>query len=184
MEPIRLLTCRIENQLLALPLDQVREVIRNIPVSSVASWTGLLHGIINVRGMVVPVLDLRILLGQEKAQNTRRTRIVLVDMLGRITGLVVDQVDDIVPLSQEQIVPSSALAGEKKSAILVGVAKVDNRLYLMLDIKQLIHEEERNLFRDLCLHLSQQANPIPPSMGEGALASTTVNTKQPPKKKE
>lgn len=159
MDPIRLITFRVGNQLLAIPIDQVREVIRHRPVSPAASWTGLLHGIINVRGLVMPVLDLRKLLGDEEPAATGKSRIIIVEMLGRSAGLVVDQVNDIIPLESGQMVPKSALALGKESAMLVGVAKVGKDLYLVIDVQQLIHEEERNLFRDICFRLNQDSAP-------------------------
>lgn len=157
MDQVRLITFCVGTQLLAIPLDQVREVIRNVPVASAAAWTGLLHGIINVRGKVIPVLDLRKLLAVSEPQNTRRTRIIIVEMLGRLAGLVVDQVNDIVPLKQEQVVSKSAISLGRESALLIGVANVEETMYLVIDVHQLIHEEERNLFRDLCFHLNQNA---------------------------
>lgn len=155
MDPISLITFQVGKQLLALPIDQVREVIRNTPISSIANWTGLLHGIINIRSKVIPILDLRLLLGEGEPQNTRKTRIILVEMLSRMVGLVVDQVDDIAPLTKEQLVPLSSISIERQSSILVGVAKIDQRLYLVLDVEELVHEEERNLFQDICLRLNR-----------------------------
>lgn len=160
MEPVRMITFRVGSQLLALPLDQVREVIRHVPVAPAAPWTGLLHGIIHLRDKVVPILDLRQLFGDAQPQTTRKTRIILAEILERLVGLIVDQVDDIVPLAREQLVPMTSLPLEKKSAILVGVANVDNQPYLVLDVKQLIHQEERDRFRDICLRLNQAKETI------------------------
>lgn len=156
MDSISLITFCLGNQLLAIPIDQVREVIRNVPVSSVASWTGLLHGIINVRGIVMPVLDLRTLLGEANPTNTSKTRIIIVDMLGKLAGLIVDQVHDIISLKQNQMVPRSVISMGKESAILVAVAKIEEQLYLVIDVQQLVHEEERNLFCDICLRLKRE----------------------------
>jgi purine-binding chemotaxis protein CheW len=159
MEAVRMITFRVGSQLLAVPLDQVREVIRYVPVAPAAAWTGLLHGIIHLRDKVVPILDLRQMFGTGQQQASRRTRIIVAEILGRLAGLVVDQVDDIVPLNQEQLIPLSSLPVEKKSAILVAVAKVENQTYLVLDVKELIHQEEREHFCDICLQLNQAVQP-------------------------
>ncbi len=152
---ISLLTFKISQQRLALPIDKVREVIRNIPVSPAPSWTGLLHGIIHIRGVVIPVMDLRIVLGTEQPIDTTKTRIIIVEMLERSAGFIVDEVDDIVPLKQEQLIPLSSLSWEKKTAVLVGVAQMEDHIYLVLDIDYLIREEERKVFRELCLKLRE-----------------------------
>ena len=160
MEPVSLITFRVADQNLAIPIDQVREVIRNVKISPAASWTGLMHGIINLRGTVVPILDLRLLLGEKNSisseEEKRKLRIIVVEMLDRVAGLVVDQVEDIVPLTREQLVPISMISPEIKSALLIGVAKIEDRLYLVLDIAQLIHEEERNLFKEVCMRLNKE----------------------------
>ncbi|NUM35672.1 MAG: purine-binding chemotaxis protein CheW [Candidatus Brocadiae bacterium] len=156
--PISLLTFRISQQRLALPIDKVREVIRNVPVMPAPAWTGLLHGIIHIRGMVIPVMDLRLVLGSEPSIDTSKTRIVIVEMLERSAGFIVDEVDDIIPLKQEQLIPLSSLSWEKKTAVLVGIAQIEEQIYLVLDMDYLIREEERKVFQELCLKLQQ--NPM------------------------
>lgn len=160
MSKVRLITFRVENQFLAIPIDKVKEVIRNVTIFPSPQWTGLLHGIINLRGMVIPILDLRRILSKQKAENTRRTRIILVEMLDRTAGLIVDQVNDIVPLTKEQMVPLSSIALENKTATLVGVAKLEEQLYLVLDVDQLIHDEEHKLFKDICLRLKTEVDAL------------------------
>ena len=152
---ISLLTFKIAQQRLALPIDKVREVIRNVPVSPAPSWTGLLHGIIHIRGMVIPVMDLRLVLGTDPPVGTSKTRIIIVEMLERSAGFIVDEVDDIVPLKQEQLIPLSSLSWEKKTAVLVGVAQIEEHIYLVLDMDYLIREEERKVFQEVCLKLRE-----------------------------
>lgn len=156
--PISLLTFKISQQRLAIPIDKVREVIRIVPVSPAPSWTGLLHGIIHIRGVVIPVMDIRLVLGNEPAVDTNKTRIIIVEMLERSAGFIVDEVNDIVPLNQQQIIPLSSLSWEKKTAVLVGVAQMEEHIYLVLDIDYLIREEERKIFRELCLKIKE--NPL------------------------
>ncbi len=152
MNAISIITFRVGNQHLALPIDKVREIIRNTPLVQAPNWTGLLHGIINIRGSVIPVLDMRLVLG-EKAEQTRKSRIIIVEMLDRAAGIVVDNVDDIVPLTSEQLIPLSSISWDKKAAVLAGVAKIEEQMYLVIDIDRLIREEEQKLFRELCLNL-------------------------------
>ena len=153
MNQISLITFRVANQLLALPIDKVREIIRKVATAAAPTWTGLLHGIINLRGMVIPVLDLRLILTEKTPDDTRKTRIIIVEMLERAAGLIVDQVDDIVPLSQDNVVPISAVSWAKRSAVLAAVAKIEGRMYLVLDIDRLVHEEECNIFKEICLRI-------------------------------
>ena len=155
MNQISLVTFRVAEQLLALPIDKVREVIRNVTISEAPPWSGLSHGIVNLRGSVIPVLDLRSVLAETPPSNTRKTRIIIVEMMERTSGLIVDEVEHIVPLSQEQMVPLSSLSWDKRTAILAGVAKIENKLYLVVDIDRLVHQEERNLFKEVCFRLQK-----------------------------
>ncbi len=155
MNQISLITFRVGSQRLALPIDKVREIIRNMPLVTAPSWTGLLHGIIHIRGMVIPVLDMRMVLG-EKAENVRKSRIIIVEMLERSAGIIVDEVEDIVPLTQEQLVPLSSISWEQKAAVLAGVAKIEENMYLVIDINRLIREEEQKLFKELCLSFASK----------------------------
>ena len=100
---VRIVTFQVANQMLAIPIDKVREVIRYVPVVEAPQWSGLLHGIIHVRNIIIPVLDLRLILSNAPIQNNTKTRIIIVDMFERVVGLIVDQVNDILPLSSEQV---------------------------------------------------------------------------------
>lgn len=152
---VRIVTFQVANQMLAIPIDKVREVIRYVPVVEAPQWSGLLHGIIHVRNIIIPVLDLRLILSNAPIQNNTKTRIIIVDMFERVVGLIVDQVNDILPLSSEQLIPRSSIIWNNQSSILAGVAKIDNLLFLVLDIDYLLQEEEQKIFKEICLSLSQ-----------------------------
>jgi chemotaxis signal transduction protein len=64
-------------------------------------------------------------------------------------------VNDILPLSSEQLIPKSSIIWNNKSSILAGVAKIDNLLFLVLDIDYLLQEEEQKIFKEICLSLAQ-----------------------------
>lgn len=157
MDQISLITFRVGKQSLALPIDKVREIIRNQPLTTAPSWSGLLHGIIHIRGAVIPVLDLRMVLG-EKAENTRKSRIIIVEMLERSAGLIVDEVEDIVPLTQEQLIPRNSISLDANATVLAGVARIEDNLYLVVDTDRLILEEEQKLFKELCVKIQHSPN--------------------------
>ena len=155
MDQIKLITFKIGKQRLALPIDKVREIIRNLPILPSPAWSGLLHGIINIRDSIIPVLDLRLVLSENEPVDNKNTRIMIVELLNHGAGLIVDQVDNIIPLTKEQIVPLSSISWEKKTAVLAGVAKIEQEMYLVLDINYLIQKEEQKLFKEICLKLKE-----------------------------
>ncbi|HON45478.1 MAG TPA: chemotaxis protein CheW [Planctomycetota bacterium] len=146
---IQLVTFQVGNHHLAIPIDKVQEVIRYTPVMESPEWSGLLHGIIHVRNIVIPVLDLRKVLAQDPIINNKKTRIIIVEILERVAGLIVDYVNDILPLFPEQIVHLSSITWEKKTAILASIANIDNQMYFVLDIDYLLRENEQKLFKEI-----------------------------------
>ena len=95
---------------------------------------------------------------EEEQKNTRKTRILIVEISGKNAGLIVDEVNSIVPLQSEQLVDLDSIITEKHSAILAGVARIEKNLHLVLDVEQMIKEEERKLFHDICLSLKNKTS--------------------------
>ena len=130
---IQLVTFQVGNHHLAIPIDKVQEVIRYTPVMESPEWSGLLHGIIHVRNIVIPVLDLRKVLAQDPIINNKKTRIIIVEILERVS-LIVDYVNDILPLFPRTNCSFIFYNLGKKTAILAKYANIDNQMYFVLTL--------------------------------------------------
>lgn len=120
-----------------LRIDIVREIITLQPVTHVPHAPEFVDGVINLRGGVIPVLDLRRRLGLPGGQQGRMTRIMVVEGEGGTVGMVVDAVSEVLTVSGGTIEPPSPYAGVDVDLVR-GIAKVGERLIILLDLAQLL----------------------------------------------
>lgn len=129
----------------AVEITKVKEIILLEGVTKVPQMPGFIEGIINLRGTVIPVIDLRKRFGLPSPEADDHTRIVVTRMGNRIVGLIVDSVSQVMKIPQANIQPPpdtiAGLAGE----YLTGVGKVDERLIILLDIEKIMSADEMQL---------------------------------------
>lgn len=123
-----------------LQIDVVREIITLQPVTRVPQTPEFVEGVINLRGRVIPVMDLRKRLGLAEADRGRMTRIMVVEGEGGTVGMVVDAVSEVLTVAGDQIEPPSPYVGMDIDHVR-GVAKVGERLVILLDLGRLLSED-------------------------------------------
>ncbi|MGV1100632.1 chemotaxis protein CheW [Thiovibrio sp. JS02] len=122
---------------------KVKEIIGMMPVTSLPQAPVYLRGVINLRGKVIPVVDLRTKFAMPAQEATERTCIIVVEVGhqgGGLTGLMVDAVSEVLAIKNEQIESHSSL-GESGSGNILGLAKVQSGVKILLDIEQVILHE-------------------------------------------
>lgn len=126
-----------------LDIAVVHEIIRHQPVTAVPQAPAFLDGVINLRGWIVPVVDLRRRLGMTAAAVTRDSRIVVTEVEGARVGLIVDGVSEVrmVPGAAIERPPAAATLGD--ASCVRGIAKLDDRLVILLDLGGLFAEADR-----------------------------------------
>lgn len=125
-------------------IGRVQEIIRMQSITRIPNGPAFVEGVTNLRGRVIPVLDLRKRFGLRAATATRRSRIVVGELGKHTAGLVVDGVSEVLRVSGEVIEPPSTLVTTSDSAYLRGVAKLDERLILLLDLSRILSEDEQS----------------------------------------
>lgn len=127
----------------AIEITKVKEIILVEGITKVPQMPNYIEGIINLRGTVIPVLDLRKRFAIGNAENTEHTRIVITRLEGRIVGMIVDAVSRVMKIPKANIQPPpdtiACIAGE----YLIGVAKLDDRMQLLLDIDKVLRRDEQ-----------------------------------------
>lgn len=123
-------------------ISKVQEIIRMQPITRVPNGPACIEGVINLRGRVIPVLDLRKRFGLEAGETTRRSRIVVAELGEHTVGMVVDAVSEVLLVPADAVEPPSSLVTTTDSAFLRGVAKLDDRLVLLLDLSRLLTRDE------------------------------------------
>lgn len=139
--PREVLSSRLGTEYYGLDILAVQEIRRFEPPTRIASAPGHLLGVMDLRGVIVPIVDLRQLLGLPAA-NSANTVTVIVTVAGRTVGLVVDAVSDVVALSDEQVKPRPPLGCHGRTDFIVGLARLDtaggNRLLQLVDLAALL----------------------------------------------
>jgi purine-binding chemotaxis protein CheW len=116
-----------------IPVQRVREIIRVPPITRVPNGPAFLEGVINLRGQVIPVMDLRKHLGIPFGDETRRSRVVVSELGRHTVGLMVDGVSQVVMVATTEIEPPPALVAGAADGQVCGVARLGDRLVLFLD---------------------------------------------------
>src|SRR5688572_18719611 len=139
------LTVVLENEAYGIAVLKVREIIRMQKITPVPQMPGFVKGVINLRGRVIPVVDLRVKFGL-KAEFAERTCIVVVQVklpTEQIVqmGLVVDSVEEVVTLTDEEIEPTPDFGTKVDTSYLLGMAKVKGQVKTLLDIDRVVAPE-------------------------------------------
>ena len=144
------LTFRLGDELFAIDVNQVREVLEMETITTVPNAPEFMRGIINVRGSVVPVVDLRTKFGMNATEKTVDTRVVVMelDLDGELTvlGSLADAVHEVIELSAEAIEPPPKLGNRWRTKFIKGVGKRDERFILILDIDKVFSLDELTSF--------------------------------------
>jgi purine-binding chemotaxis protein CheW len=134
----KFLSFRVADEDYAVPILQVQEIIGLTKTTVIPNTPDHVLGVINLRGTVVPVLDLRRRLGMPSAERTRTTVNLVVNVGRRTLGLVVDAVSDVVDLTGQQLQPPPEFDCSVDVHFLRGVAHVGDRMMLVLDLEQML----------------------------------------------
>ncbi|MGE3267742.1 MAG: chemotaxis protein CheW [Chloroflexota bacterium] len=124
-------------------IGRVEEIIRMQPITRIPNGPAFIEGVTNLRGRVIPVLDLRKRFGLPSSDATRRSRIVVGELGEHTVGLVVDGVSEVLLVGSDSVEPPSTLVTSADSAFLRGVAKLEERLILLLDLSRILTRAEQ-----------------------------------------
>jgi len=133
---------RVGEQSYALPISTVREIVRPPEITPVPQSPEHVAGVMNLRGRIVPVIDLRKRFRQT-IENSPKTRALVIALDGKLIGLLVDSASEVLKIASEEIEPSPQLFGEDNERYVTGVAKHLGRLVILLDVSKLLPEPER-----------------------------------------
>ena len=124
-------------------IGAVESIIKLQPITAVPRAPGFIQGVTNLRGAVLPVIDLRERFGLPANGTTRDTRIVVIEMNGDQVGMVVDAVSEVLSVPKEDIEAPPSIVNTADSTFITHIAKVDERLIILLDLGQVLNIEEK-----------------------------------------
>ncbi len=126
---------KLADEYYALDIQAVQEIVRMQTITSIPGADFWVEGITNLRGRVVPVIDLRKRCGVPASEYTPETRIVVVSSSTGMVGLIVDAVSEVMRIPGDQVEPPSAIVAGPENGYLRGVAKLEDRLVSLVDLE-------------------------------------------------
>lgn len=132
------LTFTLGNEEYAIDILKVQEIRGYEPPTLIANAPLFIKGVINLRGIIVPVVDLRIKFKLGKIEYTPFTVVIILNVARRVIGVVVDSVSDVISLTQAEIRPAPDFSGAFDTRYILGLASQDSRMMIVTDIEQLM----------------------------------------------
>jgi purine-binding chemotaxis protein CheW len=145
------LTFKLGNEVFATEVGKVREVLDFTTITEIPRTPDFMSGVINLRGSVVPVVDLRLCLEMSKTEKTRNTCIVVVEVLmdneSTVIGALADSVEEVIDLEPDQIQPAPRIGTHIRTDFIKGMGKRDNQFVMILDIDRVFSAEDLAVVR-------------------------------------
>lgn len=140
---LQLVSFQLANEEYGIEITRVQEIILMGAITRVPETPAFIKGLINLRSTVIPIVDLRSRFGLPEEAPTDETRIMVVNVGGKTIGIIVDAVSEVLRISQEQIVPPPPTVAGLGHDYLVGLAKLEDRLLILLDIEKIMLEDQQ-----------------------------------------
>lgn len=128
-----------------LEILKVQEIRGYDRVTRIANTPDFIKGVTNLRGIIVPIVDLRVKFAQENIRYDNNTVVIVLNVNQRVVGIVVDGVSDVLSLTTEQIKPAPEFSVTLSTEYLMGLGAVDERMIILVDIEKLLSSEEMEL---------------------------------------
>jgi len=136
------LTFVLNNEEYGLEILKVREIIGVMDITHVPQTPPYIKGIINLRGKVIPVVDLRLQFTMPEIEYTKETCIIVVDIGNRLMGIIVDTVSEVLDITAKDIEPTPSLGNDIKTNFILGMGKIKGEVKILLDINRVLTFDE------------------------------------------
>lgn len=133
-----------------IELKYINEIIGIQPITKIPEVDKYIKGLINLRGKIIPVIDVRLRFGQEPLEYTDRTCIIIIQVKNVVVGLIIEKIEGVVSIDDGNIEPPPTLsAGNSRNHFVYGIGKVEDMVILLLNPESIIKDEEIELFEEL-----------------------------------
>ncbi len=134
------LTFALGHEEYGLEILGVREIIGLMDITGVPQMPEYVKGVINLRGKVIPVIDLRLKFGMARQDYTKETCIIVINVSNTLMGIVVDRVCEVLDISKENIEPAPSFGTKLRTEFITGMGKVGDKVKILLDIEKVLIE--------------------------------------------
>ena len=132
-----------------IDIQRVQELRGYNTVTCIANAPAHIKGVVNLRGIIVPIIDMRIKFDLGEPRYDEFTVVIVLNIGGRVVGMVVDSVSDVITLSAEQIKPAPEMGSVLDTDYIIGLGTLDTRMLILVDIDRLMSSEELGLIEKL-----------------------------------
>jgi purine-binding chemotaxis protein CheW len=139
---VQLVSFRLAQEEYGIEITKVQEIILLGEITRVPQTPDYIKGLINLRNMVIPIVDLRLRFGLPQEEPTGDTRIMVINVHGKTIGMIVDAVSEVLRVARDQIVPPPPTVAGLGREYLTGLVRLEHRLLILLDIDYLLTPEE------------------------------------------
>ncbi|MDD5286582.1 MAG: chemotaxis protein CheW [Desulfuromonadaceae bacterium] len=147
-ELIQLVSFMLADEEYGVEVLKVREIIRMPTITKMPNTPMHVEGIVNLRGKVIPIISMRKRFGLMESENSSQTRIIIMDVVGSLTGFIVDAVSEVIRIHSSEIQPppSMVMSGGIGQEFITGVFNHAERLLIIMDIDRMFSDDERESF--------------------------------------
>ena len=145
----KFLTFQLKDEEYGLEILKVREIMGLMDITTVPKTPAYVKGVINLRGQVIPVIDLRLKFGMEKGEYDKRTCIVVVNVDGLQMGIVVDTVSEVMDIDSAAIEAAPSFGTKLNTDYILGMGKVQGTVKILLDIGEVLNSEDMAMIEEI-----------------------------------
>lgn len=149
---LQLVTFKLENEEFGVDILKVQEINRMLTITKIPNAPSFVEGVINLRGKIIPIVDLRKRLGFNSRAYDKSTRIIVVELDGLVLGFIVDSVSEVLRVSESTVEPPPSIMGGIESDYIEGVGKLDNRLLILLELGKVFATKDRKNMESISLN--------------------------------
>ena len=128
---------------------KVQEINKILSITKVPNSPCYVEGVINLRGRVIPIIDLRIRLDLEKIEHTKDSRIIVVELDSKTVGFIVDAVNEVLRISKDIIEAPPKLVEGTDADYITAVGKLEDRLLILLDLEKVLSQNEKDIIKEV-----------------------------------
>ena len=140
-ESEKFLTFVLDDEEYGIEILKVREIIGVMSITPVPQSSPQLKGIINLRGQIIPVFDLRLIFGMAEKEHDSETCIIIVDVNGKLVGIIVDTVSEVMNVKGEEVEAGADLEKKVKAQFILGISKVEGKIRILIEIEKVLVNE-------------------------------------------
>ena len=142
-ELLQLVSFNIGQEEFGLDIQSIQEINRMVDITRVPNAPEFVSGVINLRGKVIPIIDLRKRFGFPSKEYDKNTRIIVVELNGMVVGFIVDAVSEVLRIPKSITEPPPSIVAGIGSEYITAVAKLENRLLILLDLERILKDKEK-----------------------------------------